>query len=236
MLYGHRNFVCLIGSDEGHACDMLDSIKTELDSNDLLLADFQRFVFPSKPSMGFRIAANGQLYKGKRTQIGWTAKEVVLPTIEGSSASGAIIKVAGLTGRIRGMKFKRPDVEQFVQVLWYWMTHRRMRGARSLSQCANRESILAGAVLGLAGPGKKISGIMPCTVIRPGDMADNILDRNRHPEWNGERTKMFMRSQRMNCYGSVTPRSAQKGCAAVMVVNLPPSSIARTNLRWMMEL
>ena len=62
--------------------------------------------------------------------------------------------------------------------------------ARSLSQCANREAILAGAVLGLAGPGKKISGIMPCTVIRPDDMADNILDRDKHPEWNGERTKM----------------------------------------------
>ena len=31
---------------------------------------------------------------------------------------------------------------------------------------------------------------MPCTVIRPGDMADNILDRDKHPEWNGERTKM----------------------------------------------
>ena len=28
-LNGHREFVCLIGSDEGHACDMLDSIKTE---------------------------------------------------------------------------------------------------------------------------------------------------------------------------------------------------------------
>ena len=31
---------------------------------------------------------------------------------------------------------------------------------------------------------------MPCTVIRPGDMADNILDCEKHPEWNGERTKM----------------------------------------------
>jgi hypothetical protein len=62
--------------------------------------------------------------------------------------------------------------------------------ARSLSQCATRESILAGAVLGLSGPGTKISGIMPCTVIRPGDMADAILDRDRHPEWNGQRTKL----------------------------------------------
>jgi phage terminase large subunit GpA-like protein len=32
---------------------------------------------------------------------------------------------------------------------------------------------------------------MPCTVIRPGDMADNILNRDQHPEWNGERTKML---------------------------------------------
>jgi hypothetical protein len=55
---------------------------------------------------------------------------------------------------------------------------------------ATRESILAGAVLGLGGPGKKISGIMPYTVIRPSDMADNILDRDKHPEWNGERTRM----------------------------------------------
>jgi len=54
--------------------------------------------------------------------------------------------------------------------------------ARSLSQCATRESILAGAILGLAGPGKKISGIMPCTVIRPGDMADNILSRENAAE------------------------------------------------------
>jgi len=58
---------------------------------------------------GIANRANGQLYQGKRTQIGWTAKEIVLPTIEGSRASGAIIKVAGLTGRIRGMKLKRPD-------------------------------------------------------------------------------------------------------------------------------
>ena len=62
--------------------------------------------------------------------------------------------------------------------------------ARSISQCATRESILAGAVLGLAGPGKKIAGVMPCTVIRPDDMADRILDRNKHPQWQGERTKM----------------------------------------------
>ncbi|MFN3151791.1 terminase gpA endonuclease subunit [Bremerella sp.] len=190
VLYGHREFVCLIGSDEGHACDMLDSIKSELDSNDQLLADFPEVCFPIQALDGIANRANGQLYQGKRTQIGWTAKEIVLPTIEGSRASGAIIKVAGLTGRIRGMKFKRPDGRTVRPSLVVLDDPQTDESARSLSQCANRESILAGAVLGLSGPGKKISGIMPCTVIRPGDMADNILDRDKHPEWNGERTRM----------------------------------------------
>ncbi len=100
--------------------------------------------------------------------------------------------MAGITGRIRGHEDAnaptgRPCVRRLV-VLDDPQTDESR--PQSLSQCANRESILAGAVLGLAGPGKKISGIMPCTVIRPGDMADNILDRDKHPEWNGERTKM----------------------------------------------
>ena len=42
----------------------------------------------------------------------------------------------------------------------------------------------------MAGPGKKIAAILCATVIRPGDLADNILNRDKHPEWQGERTKM----------------------------------------------
>ena len=190
VLYGHREFVCLIGSDEGHAMDMLESIKMELDGNDLLLEDFPEVVYPIQCLAGIANRCNGQLYKGERTHIGWTAREVVLPTIPGSVASAAIIKVAGITGRIRGMKYKRSDGQTVRPTLVVLDDPQTDESARSLSQCATRESILAGAVLGLAGPGKKISGIMPCTVIRPNDMADNILSRDKHPEWNGERTKM----------------------------------------------
>jgi hypothetical protein len=189
-LFGHRDFVCLIGSDEGHAMDMLESIKTELDGNELLLEDFPEAVFPIHCLDGIANRCSGQLFEGERTHIVWTAKEIVLPTISGSRASGAIIKVAGITGRIRGMKFKRPDGRSARPSLVVIDDPQTDESARSLSQCATRESILAGAVLGLAGPGKKISGIMPCTVIRPDDMADSILNRDKHPEWNGERTKM----------------------------------------------
>ncbi len=208
VLNGHREFVCLIGSDEGHAMDMLESIKTELDANELLLADYPEVCHPIQSLDGIANRCNGQLYQGERTHIGWTAKYIVLPTLQPKGwsedetlgalirddcralASGAIIKVAGITGRIRGMKFKRPDGKSVRPSLVVLDDPQTDESARSVSQCQQRESILAGAVLGLAGPGHKISGIMPCTVIRPGDMADRILNRDHHPSWQGERTKM----------------------------------------------
>ena len=189
-LYGHRDFIALIGSDEASAAQMLDSIKTELEVNELLAEDFPEVCYPIGRLEGISNRANGQLCNGERTHIGWTAKEVVLPTIKESKASGAIIKVAGLTGRIRGLKHKRPDGKTVRPKLAVIDDPQTDESAHSPSQCETRERILAGAILGLAGPGEKISGIMPCTVIRKGDMADNILDRNKHPEWNGTRTKL----------------------------------------------
>ncbi len=109
VLYGHREFVYLIGSDEGHAMDMLELIKMELDGNDRLLEDVPEVVYPIQCLDGIANRCSGQLYKGQRTHIGWAARQTVLPTILGSKASGAIVTVAGLTGRIRGMKYERAD-------------------------------------------------------------------------------------------------------------------------------
>ncbi|MBS0338840.1 MAG: hypothetical protein JSS40_18955, partial [Proteobacteria bacterium] len=109
LLYGHREFVALIGSDEEHAAGMLESIKAELENSEILGADFPEVCHPIRSLEGIHQRASGQLYQGKQTHIGWTAREIVLPTIPGSAASGAIIRVAGITGRIRGMKHKRVD-------------------------------------------------------------------------------------------------------------------------------
>ena len=190
LLYGHREFVALIGSDEEHAANMLDSIKAELENNEALLEDFPEVVYPIRCLEGIHQRAGGQLYQGRQTHIGWTAREIVLPTIPGSKASGGIIRVAGITGRIRGMKYKRPDGRSVRPSLVLIDDPQTDESARSPSQCATRERILAGAILGLAGPGRKIAGLMTVTVVRPDDMADRILDRDKHPQWQGERTKM----------------------------------------------
>ncbi len=190
ILIGAREFVCLIGADEDHAANMLDSIKAELENNELLLADFPEVVYPIHSLEGIHQRAGGQLFQGKATNIGWTAKEIVLPTIDGSKASGAIIRVAGITGRIRGMKHKRADGQSVRPSLVLIDDPQTDESARSPSQCATRERTLAGAILGLGGPGKKIAGLMTITVVRPEDMADRLLDREKHPQWQGERTRM----------------------------------------------
>lgn len=190
MLYGHRQFVCLIGSELDSATESLQSIRTEIETNDVLIQDFPAACFPVAALEGIHQRAPGQLYQGKQTHIRWTANEIVLPTIDGAASSGAIVRVAGITGRVRGMKFKRPDGKPVRPSLVLVDDPQTDESAKSLSQCDARERIIAGAILGLAGPGQKISGLAAVTVVHPGDLSDRLLDRERHPQWQGERCRM----------------------------------------------
>ena len=187
---GYHRFVALIGADLASAVQMLDSIKSELEQNELLLEDFPEICYPIVRLDGIFQRTGGQILHGKPTRIGWTSDELILPTVPGSGSSGGIIRVAGVAGRIRGMKFKRPDGTAVRPSLVILDDPQTDESARSPMQIANRLELLNGAILGLAGPDQAISAIMPCTVIYPGDMADQILDRSAFPAWQGERTKM----------------------------------------------
>ena len=192
MLYGHREFVVIIGASESAALEILDSIKTELEVNEHLAADFPEVTYPIACLDGIANRCAGQLYKGERTRITWTANEIVLPTIAGADSSGVLVRVAGITGRIRGMKFTRPSDGKCLRPSFVVVDDpQTSESAGSVEQTRKRVRVLAGDILGLAGPGKKIAGIMPCTVIRPGDMAEQILDKSKHPEWQGEKAKLI---------------------------------------------
>ncbi len=66
----------------------------------------------------------------------------------------------------------------------------KIESAASTTQTKHRLAILNGDVLGMAGPGVKIAGFMTCTKIYHDDLADQMLDREKNPEWQGECTKM----------------------------------------------
>lgn len=195
LLAGLHRFVTLIAASAAHAQRLLQNIKTELFTNDRLAEDFPEACFPIQALEDEPRRCKGQTCGGERTGIQWGARQIVLPSVPkhyGSLCAGGIITVVGITGSLRGQSMAqrgglvvRPS---FVLI----DDPQTRKTAASPPQCAKREQIIAGDVLGLAGPGKRISAVMPCTVIHRGDMADQLLDRKRHPEWNGERTKMLV--------------------------------------------
>ena len=190
---GRQDFVLLVGATRPAALEMMDSIRRELEGNELLLADWPEIVYPIRCLAGITNKQKGQLCHGRRTHVQWGKQQVVLPAIPGSLAFGAILRVAGITGRIRGEKFKRPDGRPARPGLVIVDDPQTDQSADSPAQCAKRERILSGTILYLGGHKRKIAAVCPCTVIRPGDVADNILDPEKHPEWHGERTKMVYR-------------------------------------------
>jgi len=189
--YGHREFVAIIGSDEGHAATMLQSVQIEWETNELLLEDFPEVAYPIACLERIHNRARGQLFGGNPTHIRWTADELQLPTIPGSPASGAIVRVAGITGAIRGMSAKRAsDGRKMRPDMVLIDDPQTDESARSPSQVAAREAVVNGAILGLAGPGKRIAGAATVTVIARDDLADRLLNRDRHPAWQGRRFQM----------------------------------------------
>ena len=190
-LGGNTEFVCLVAASGDRAKDLLENIKVWFETNPLLYEDFPEVIHPIRALGGIVNRQKGQLYKGQLTRIEWAADKLVLPTIEGSKASAVVISCSGLKGSdIRGQNHARADGKVVRPSLVMIDDPQTTESAWSQSQSRRREAILAGDVLGMAGPGKKISGLMACTIIRPDDMADKILDRENHPDWKGQRTKM----------------------------------------------
>ena len=191
ILSGRCEYVALVGADAKHAASMLRTVKTELLANDLLFDDFPEVCHPIRRLENIPHRAAGQLCNGVQTFIGWAGDRIVLPTIPGAATSGAILHVAGLLAAVRGLKHTTGDARTLRPSLAVIDDPQTDRSAKSPTQCESRERILSGAILGLAGPGRTIAGLMTLTVIRSGDLADRMLDRDKHPEWTGERCRMI---------------------------------------------
>lgn len=191
MLTGRRQLISMIGATEAMALDLLESVKTELETNNLLLADFPEVCYPIRSLEGITNRCRGQLYKNQRTRIVWDSDRISLPVMPDSPASGVKMTVAGITGSIRGLSFTQPGKGVIRPELVIVDDPQTNESARSPEQIKNRLKAIKRTILGLSAPNKKISVIIPCTVIEPDDVADQLLDHDKNPEWNGIRTKLL---------------------------------------------
>jgi hypothetical protein len=191
VLYGVRRFVVLLCATGPLAERRLKQILRELETNDLLLADFPEACYAIRKLERIHNRAKGQTLGGRPTRMELTATGLILPTVPGSACAGAVIQVAGMEGAIRGLNVSGPDGEPLRPDMVVIDDAQTRESARSLAQTTEREAIVTGDVLGLAGPDTNIACIMLCTVIYPNDLSDRFLSAERHPEWQGVRTKML---------------------------------------------
>ncbi len=191
ILYGFRNFVVLLQASDPLAGRSLKKIKRELETNDRLFEDFPEVCYPIRKLNHSTRRAEGQRYRGRPTLVEWTADGVVMPTIEGSAASGSVIHIAGIASAFKGLAATAPDGSVRRPDLVLIDDAQTRASAKSPTQTGDRESVIADDALALAGPDRTIAAVMLCTPIYVNDLSERFLDPDRHPEWNRIRTKML---------------------------------------------
>jgi hypothetical protein len=206
VLTGARHFVCLIGGSQDRAAELLGSVRRTILSPecDDLRGDFPEAIHPLWMLRNNARKQIGQHIDGEPTYCTWAADKLVFPVVVGerlppalrergleqSPCSSSIITVTSLDSNMRGQQHTRMDGTIVRPSLVLLDDPQTRESARSLSQTKYRLDLLQGDVLGMAGPGESIAAVLTCTKIYAGDLADQVLDRQKTPEWQGECTKL----------------------------------------------
>lgn len=204
VLYGYRPFVCLIGAADDRAKELLIPIKKHILENPFLLADFPEAIYPLRSLENSSKRQLQQHIQGRLTHVHWGQEKLVFPTIEGehlpvalrddghevSPSCGSIITTTSLDANMRGQQHTRADGSIIRPSLILLDDPQTRQSAASPTQTRRRMELLNGDVLGMAGPGEQIAAMLTCTKIYDGDLADQVLDREKNPEWDSECTKL----------------------------------------------
>lgn len=215
LLYGHRKFVVAIGDGKSAASECLETVKSELETNDRLFEDFPETCVPVRALEGISLRGRLFSYHGRQINLSWGSDKLVLPSIPGSPSSGSVLVVTGINSRLRGMKHNTSDGLEIRPDFCFIDDPSSDRSAASPSQNDKRASIINGTVLNLSGPGRKLAAVMCCTIIKKDDLADRLLDRERSPAWNGVRfslVRQFPKNQDLwNQYEEIWRTSQRLG-------------------------
>lgn len=187
-----RRLIGLIGATDKSGKKLLKTAKAILWQNAKLNADFAPELWGIAQLGGTGRRAGGQLCEGIETNITWNNSEIIFPTLPGSAISGHGIYAGGLTGQIRGPNITLADGSVIRPDLAILDDPQTRESAKSATQTEDRIAIIEGDVMGLSGPGTTMACVMPCTVIHKDDLADQMLDRDRHPTWQSQRIKLLI--------------------------------------------
>lgn len=192
ILTGRHHFGLFVGATVGASKRAIEWFKAILSETELLLKDWPEVCFPIAELKNETRKCVGQRYHGERTKIGWGTDRIIIPTIPGSKASGAVISATSLEGNIRGAWIRMPGGKIIRPTLAICDDPQTSESARSQGpdgQTTTRLRVINEDVQGLAGPDSQTGILVPCTVIQRGDLSDQLLNRRKYPDYRGERTK-----------------------------------------------
>lgn len=182
LLYGHHRFV-LFGRETGpKAVELIGNIKTWLEKSEELMADFPELCVPVRALEGSALRCRSQTVGGVRTRMQWSKNFIQFPEIEGFEGSGGKIIAIGFDTSTRG---QNRDDDRPTFVFLDDIETRESVNSETLS--GKIESGVLKDVMGLAGPGQRISVLWAGTIIKRGCLIDRYTDTSYHPEWSGRR-------------------------------------------------
>lgn len=187
VVNGIRTFVVLVGATDSKANEHRRNFFDMLKASELLLQDYPELLplllKKKQPKKQYRL--NGQLLElSPKDDKG----RIVFPDIANVPSCQAHVAPYSLKSTdVSGLSFvdregvtRRPDCLIFDDV-------QTPQSARSAVQTDEREELITKTFCGLAGLGEKLAAIMVCTVREHDDLTQRFLDRERHPDWDGQK-------------------------------------------------
>ena len=202
VLSGQCRFVVIFSATGGDAQHILDSIKSReeqgLEQNARLALDYPEVCVPilaleNVPNRAHYQIIGGVTPTGKEfgpqpSRFSWCGREITLPTVPGSAASGAVIATRGLDAAVRGIKIhgRRPDLA----IIDDPDTEETVHNEELADKLEKKIDL---NIAGLAGQKRRLARVMLTTIRRKNTVSDKFTDPKTKPSWNGRRYRFLIK-------------------------------------------
>lgn len=190
LLYGIRRYCLFFAGTASLAEKGITSIKQELLTNELLLADFPEACIPFLKLEGKSQRCASQSYGGKLTNLMCNRDVLRLAQIPGWDGAGGIVESYGLLAPPRGARYKNEKGENVRPDIAVCDDPQTDDSARSETQVNSRMRYIKNSISMMGGHGSELSIIINATIIADGDLADQISDPTISQEWQAVRIPM----------------------------------------------
>jgi len=191
ILTGKKEFALLVAATGTKADELMVKIKTSFNYNEKLQADFAPELHGIIALEDESRRCSGQRCNGNKTGVIWKSDRIVMPVVPGSRCSGSVIVTAGIEGAINGLQHTKQDGKVIRPDIAFIDDPQTLASARSQVLSKKRIDVLHQSIRGLAGPRRGITIIMACTKMYENDLACQILDSKKYPQWTSHTFKMM---------------------------------------------